>query len=155
MFADDDLGDILNFSVTSNTNDKIVTAKITGTDLTLSFSIQYNGLAQITITASSNGKDAKSKFNVEVKIPTGIELTDDVTEIMMYPNPTQGDIRLKLNQIPEKETWITVFSESGRIITQKQIKSNEENLSLKGCAPGIYFIQIAQDKQKTYKIIRK
>jgi len=155
VFADDDSGDILNFSVTSNTNDKIVTAKITGTDLTLSFSKEYSGLAQILITTTSNGKVAQSKFNVEVNIPTGINLPYDDAEVSIYPNPTEGEVHLKFDRIPENGTWINVYNETGRLITKSVIKSNEENLNLKGYVPGIYFIQIAQKKQKTYKIVLK
>ena len=153
VFADDDQGDILNFSVTSNTNNQIVTAKITGTSLTLSFSTQYTGLSQILITASSNGKEAQSKFNVEVKIPTGINLPEDNMQVLIYPNPTKGDVHLKFDKIPETETWVNVYSESGRLITKSLIKDNEEILNLSGNAPGIYLIQIAQKNQKTYKII--
>ncbi len=153
VFADDDQGDILNFSINSNTNDQIVTAKITGTNLILSFSAQYTGLSQILITASSNGKEAQSKFNVEVKIPTGINLPEDNMQILIYPNPTKGDVFLKFDKIPETETWINVYSESGKLISKSLIKDNEENLNLSGNAPGIYIIQIAQKNAKSYKII--
>ncbi len=155
VFADDDQGDIMNFSITSNTNEKIVAAKISGTVLTLSFSAQYSGLAQILITAASNEKEAKSKFNVEVKIPTGIERPYDEAEVLIYPNPTEGDIQLKFDRIPEKETWIRILNESGKLISKSLIKSNEVNLSLKGYVPGIYFIQIVQKNPKTFKIILK
>ncbi len=155
VFADDDKGDILNFSVTSNTNDKVVTAKITGTDLTLSFSKEYFGLAQIILTATSNGKVAQSKFTVEVKIPTGIEMPYDDTEVSIYPNPTEGDVHLKFDRIPEDATWINVYTETGRLIMKSLIKSDEKNLDFKGYVPGIYFIQIAQKKQKTFKVVLK
>jgi hypothetical protein len=155
VFADDDKGDILNFSVTSNTNDKVVTAKITGTDLTLSFSKEYFGLAQIILTATSNGKVAQSKFTVEVKIPTGIEMPYDDTEVSIYPNPTEGDVHLKFDRIPEDATWINVYTETGRLIMKSLIKSDEKKLDFKGYVPGIYFIQIAQKKQKTFKVVLK
>jgi hypothetical protein len=155
VFADNDQGDVLNFSVTLNTNDKVVTAKIIGTELVLSFSAQYSGLSQIQITGSSNGKEAQSKFNVEVKIPTGIELPERDTEVLIYPNPTNGEVHLKFGQTPEKGTWVNIFNESGRLMSKSTIESNEENLSLSNYLPGTYFIQIVQKKPKTYKIILK
>ena len=155
VFADDDPGDVLNYSVAANTNDKIVTAKISGTDLTLSFSTEFTGLSQILIKATSNGKEAKSKFNVEVKIPTGIELPNDDFEVLLYPNPAKSDVHLKFDRIPEYGIWVAVFSGSGILITKSLVKSNEENLSLKGYVPGIYFIRIDQKKPKTYKVILK
>jgi len=155
VFADDDRGDILNFSVASNTNNKIVTTKITGTDLTLSFSKEFFGLAQIIIEGTSNGKVAQSKFNIEVKIPTGIELPYDDAEVSIYPNPTEGDVHFKFDRIPKNGTWINVYNETGRLITKSLIRSDEENLNLQGYVPGIYFIQIVQKKQKTFKIVLK
>jgi len=155
VFADDDQGDILSFSVSSNTNNKIVTTKIAGTDLTLSFSKELTGLSQIIIKASSNGKEAQSKFNVEVNLPTGTELIDDDSEVLVYPNPTEGDVYLKFDKIPEKQTWINVYNESGKLIIKSLIETNEEILNLNGYVPGVYFIQIAQQKPKTYKVILK
>ena len=155
VFADDDNGDILSFSVGSNTNEKIVIAKIVGTDLTLSFSKEFTGLSQIIIKANSNGKEAQSKFKVEVNFPTGIEPLDDETEALVYPNPTDGDVHIKFEKIPEYGTWINVYNESGRLITKSLIKNDEEILNLNGYVPGIYFIQIAQKKPKTYQIILK
>jgi hypothetical protein len=155
VFADDDIGDILSYSVSSNTNEKIVTAKITGTDLTLSFSNEFTGLSQIIIKAASNGKEAQSKFNVEVNIPTGIGPLDDETDAFVYPNPTEGDIHIKFENIPEHGTWINTYNESGKLIIRSLIKNNEEILNLKGNVPGAYFIQIVQKKPKTYKVILK
>jgi hypothetical protein len=153
VFADDDQGDILSFSVASNTNDKIVTTKIAGTDLTLSFSTELTGLSQIIIKASSNGKEAQSKFNVEVILPIGTERIDYDSEVLVYPNPTEGNVYLKFDKVPEKETWINVYNVSGKLIIKSLIKNNEEILRLKGNAPGIYFIQVTQKKPKTYKVI--
>ncbi len=153
VFTDDDQGDILNFSVASNTNDQIVTAKITGTDLTLSFSKEITGLSQIIIKASSNGKEAQSKFNVEVNIPTGIDLIDEDTQVLIYPNPTVGDIHLKFEKVPKNGIWVNIYNASGRLIIKSLIKSNEEILKLGSYSPGVYLIQIAQLKPKTYKVI--
>ena len=155
VFADNDQGDILNFSVTSNTNGQVVAAKITGSELTLSFSTQYNGLSQITITASSNGKEAQSKFNVEVKISTGIGLPDEDNGLLVYPNPTEGEIHLKIDRISKDGIWINVYNESGKLISRSLIRNNEENLNLKGNVPGIYFIQIDQKNKKAYKVVLK
>ena len=155
VFADDDQGDLLSFGVASNTNDKIVTTKIAGTDLTLSFSKEITGLSQIIIKASSNGKEAQSKFNVEVDVPTGIDPINDDAEVSVYPNPTDGDVHIKFEKIPEYETWINTYNESGRLIIKSLVRNNEEILKLDGNVPGIYFIQIAQKKPKTYKVILK
>lgn len=73
VFADDDITDILEYSVTSNLNEQVVIARITNTTLTLTFSKINAGKSELIITASSNGKSVQSKFSVEVKLPTAID----------------------------------------------------------------------------------
>ena len=153
VFADNNQADILNYSVASNTNDKIVTAKIAGTNLTLSFSKEFTGLSQIIIKASSNGKEAQSKFNVDVNIPTGIGNLDHNPEVLIYPNPTEGDVHLRFKEIPENETWVYIYNTSGKLMIKSLVRDTEEILKLNGYAPGVYLIQIALPKPKTYKVI--
>ena len=153
VFANSNQGDILNFSVASNTNDQIVTAQIAGANLTLSFSKESTGLSQIVIKASSNGKEAQSKFNVEVNLPTGINYLDHNPEVLIFPNPTEGDIHLRFKEIPENETWVYVYNTSGKLILKSLITNAEEIIKLNGYTPGVYLIQIARPKLKTYKVI--
>jgi hypothetical protein len=154
VFEDDDLGDILTYTVTSNKNENVVNAKITGSILTLSFSASEIGTSELLITASSNGKEAHSKFNVEVKIPTGIDLLTYATDVQIYPNPTKGIVQLKFtNFLPNVDTWITVYSASGQLISKSLVRNKDEFLNLKGNLPGIYFIKIDQKNSKTYKLI--
>ena len=154
VFADNNQADILNYSVSSNTNDKIVTAKIAGTNLTLSFSKEFTGLSQIIIKASSNGKEAQSKFNVDVNIPTGIGNLVHNPEVLIYPNPTEGDVHLRFKEIPEEnETWVYIYNTSGKLMIKSLVRDTEEILKLNGYAPGVYLIQIALPKPKTYKVI--
>jgi hypothetical protein len=153
VFANSNQGDILNYSVASNTNDKIVTAQIVGANLTLSFSKESTGLSQIVIKASSNGKEAQSKFDVKVNLPTGIDHVDYNPEVLIFPNPTEGDIHLRFKEIPENETWVYVYNTSGKLILKSLITDTEEIIKLNGYAPGVYLIQIARPKLKTYKVI--
>ncbi|MFY9153102.1 MAG: PKD domain-containing protein, partial [Prolixibacteraceae bacterium] len=153
VFADDDFGDVLTFSVSSNTNTAVVLANISGSDLTLSFSTENIGLAEVEITASSNGKEVKSKFKVEVNIPTGIFPERESAEIIIYPNPTKGEVQVKFNQIPKRETWISVYSASGILIHKSQAKDRMEKLNLAGQSVGMYFIKIDQETSKSYRLI--
>ena len=154
VFADDDFGDVLIYSVTSNTSDLVVEAKITGSDLTLDFSNLNIGLSEIVVSASSNGKEANSKFKVEVNIPTLIDpLGENSQEILIYPNPTKGEVKLTFSQLPKTGTWITVFDITGKLIFKSMADNKEEYLNLKGNQVGLYFIKIDQKIPKAYKIV--
>jgi hypothetical protein len=153
VFADEDLGDVLVYSVSSNVNDQVVKAIVTGTNLTLSFSKEFSGLSEIAIKVISNGKETSSKFNVEVKIPTGIVPLSVEPEVQVYPNPTKGNVQLKFSQTPKTDTWVTIYSISGKVIFKSLAVNKEENLNLKGNPTGLYFIKVDQKISKTFKIV--
>ncbi|MDP2337610.1 MAG: PKD domain-containing protein [Bacteroidota bacterium] len=155
VFADYDPSDVLVYSVSSNSNEQVVKATLAGSNLTLSFSTENTGLSDIVISATSNGKEVQSRFKVEVKIPTGINPLIDITDVQIFPNPTQGNIQLKFSQIPKAGTWITVSDISGKIISRSLADNLEENLNLKENPSGLYFIRIDQKMPKTYKIVLK
>ncbi|MDP2335711.1 MAG: T9SS type A sorting domain-containing protein, partial [Bacteroidota bacterium] len=153
VFADDDVSDVLSYSVSSNSNVQVVTAIITNSILTLSFSTLNTGIAEITIIASSNGKEVQSTFGVEVKLPTGINLLSDDTDVQVYPNPTSGNVQLKFSNTPEAGTWITVYNILGKIISKSIADNKVEYLNLKGNPAGSYFIRIDRKSPKTYKLV--
>jgi len=153
VFADDDLGDVLTYTVTSNADDKIVKAEITGSNLTLSFSTENVGVSEIVITASSNGKVAKSMFMVETTIPVGINPLIEDTEVQIYPNPTKGSVHLNFSKIPRTGTWVTVYSISGQLVSKTLVSNKEELINLTGNPSGTYLIKVDQKASKTYKLI--
>ena len=155
VFADDDPGDILDFSILSNTNPGAVNAMISGTNLILSFSTETAGSAEIAVNAISKGKIVTLKFQVEVKNPTGIDFQEADAEIQIFPNPTTGIIQVNLKQIPAPNTWIRIYDPSGRMIEKKSIMGKSETLNLENYSPGIYFIKVDPASSKIHKVILK
>jgi hypothetical protein len=153
VFADDDLGDVLIYSVISNTNDLVVEATITGSDLTLNFSDLNIGSSELDITASSNGKEVHSKFTVEVDIPTVINTLSNDAEVAIYPNPTKGLVQLRFNHLPLPGSRITVYDLTGKIIYKSEAVNKTESLNMKENPKGLYFIKIEQKNPKTYKLV--
>jgi hypothetical protein len=155
VFADNDPLDVLSYIVSSNSNSNVVTTTITGFDLTLIFSTENTGSAEIEVSASSNGKSAKSKFQVEVKIPTGIDPLLMNQNVTIYPNPTSGIVNVVFEQIPQDGTYLTVRSIIGMTVLQKLVQNKEESIDLSGNTPGVYLIQTNQNSSKVRKVILK
>jgi archaellum component FlaF (FlaF/FlaG flagellin family) len=153
IFADDDSGDILSYLVSANSNNAIVSAIITEHYLILNFSTGNNGTSEVEITATSNGKTAKSAFMVDVKIPTGIELPTEDTEIKLYPNPTNGMVKLIFPKTPQAGTSVTLFDTSGKTLFKTLATNKEETLSLDNIPAGFYFIRVDQETPKLFKIV--
>ncbi len=153
VFADDDLGDVLNYSLTSNENNQIVQATITGSILTLSFSTENTGSSDIVITASSNGKEVVEKFKVEVNIPTRIDPLSENATIQIYPNPTKDMVKIEFSHMPVSGSRITVYDITGKVVHNSIAINKIEYLHMKGNPQGLYFIKIDQKVPKTYKLV--
>ncbi|HET6555774.1 MAG TPA: PKD domain-containing protein, partial [Prolixibacteraceae bacterium] len=155
IFADDDLNDVFSYRVTSNTNDQVVTTAISGSYLTLHFSSQHNGLSEMVITANSNGKEVSSKFNVEVKIPTGIGSFKSDQKLRISPNPTNGKIKVKVDQHSQSGVELIVTDINGNTILKQVIYEKEEWVDLTGNTPGMYLLKTNSDKTNVQKVILK
>ena len=155
VFADDDPSDLLSYSTPSNSDDQVVTTKITGSDLILSFSTKNIGLSEIVVAANSNGKQAQSTFKVEVKTPTGTGQVRGDRQLTIYPNPTSGKIKLVFDQIPQNGTILTVNDVTGKIILEQKIQDKEAWIDLSGNVPGVYFIKTNLKNVKVQKVILK
>ncbi len=153
IFQDDDQGDHLTFLVSSSDNDQVVQASISGSSLILSFSSGNTGSSDITITASSNGKQVQTSFKVDVSLPTVFDLINETPQVQIYPNPTKGLVQIKFPNVPVKKSWINVFYSSGSLILRSLATKSEEMLNLAGYKPGLYFIRIGEQNSKTYKLV--
>jgi len=155
VFKDDNPGDILQFSVLSNSNNQVVSATISSNELTLIFSANQAGNAEIVISAISNGKQATLKINVEVKNLTEAQSIASEPEIQLYPNPTSGTIKLNFRKSPKSGTKIFVFDLTGKLLLRKDANNEIEELDLNTFRPGTYLIRIGDQTQKTYTVVKK
>ena len=77
--------------------------------------------------------------------------------VKIYPNPTNGYLRVEILQLPEDQTaTLRIYSASGNLILQKTGVRESENLDISAQPPGIYLLKIASEDSSTeWKIIKK
>ena len=119
------------------------------------FAGDHSGVSDNNITARSNGKEANSKFKVEVKIPTGLNSMISNQNMMVFPNPTTGKIKVVFEEIPQNGTILTVTDETGKTILKQNIQNKEEWIDLNGNPPGLYLINSNLNNMKVQKVILK
>ena len=83
------------------------------------------------------------------------QINDKINNLVIYPNPTNGEFNIKLNSEISLETEITIFSINGSKIFEKQFYQTSDikinNLHLK---KGVYFVKIKTDEfVQTKKLI--
>ena len=87
------------------------------------------------------------------KMPIAIDPIINNEYVTVYPNPTKGRVYLKFANIPKIGTWITLCNLSGKVISKSLATNIENSINLDGNPPGLYFIRINLNTQKTFKII--
>lgn len=93
----------------------------------------------------------------EEEATTGFtEVIDEMT-IKIYPNPTEGLIRVDFNNQPENElAKIILYDLSGKKITSKEGISGNAELDITTQPAGIYIMKIfVGNAQSEWKIIKK
>lgn len=83
-----------------------------------------------------------------------IEDTEAVLEVVVYPNPSENEIKFKFpNQITEME--MTIFTVLGKQISSEKITKANPTTNISNLAQGLYLMQLKFDnKIKTFKILK-
>ncbi|HBE42480.1 MAG TPA: hypothetical protein DDW27_15025 [Bacteroidales bacterium] len=118
-------------------------AEINGNTITLHFIDGQRGDEDITANGS-----IKEPGGPAIAGTTGIPELADNPGLVVYPNPAVNNITLRLNNIlPGNNYLITIFSNTGGIVSQKVIDvcdSNEEfNISTANLSSGLYLITLS------------
>jgi len=120
--------------------------------------VSNNASAQnvIAFTYDADG-NMELRYAVTLGIPTEIisaELPEQ--KITVYPNPTQGEIRVEISPLkPEEDNFMQLFDLSGRLLETKKITSKQTLLEISG-NPGAYLLNIHLGKNiSKWKIIKQ
>jgi hypothetical protein len=82
----------------------------------------------------------------------GVEETNLVNELNVYPNPAQNEIRVTFNSTAGSEAIIYITDLSGRTITSETVQAGSNGINAKlnisGLAAGLYIIQLQQGNER-------
>lgn len=103
-----------------------------------------------------NGTQSVTATNCAAKIS---EETNNETELLLYPNPTDGIFNLNIKNNKSNTITYSIFDNTGKRISNAEIKTSEnsvnEQINISNLPVGIYFVQIIIDNQETIKRIIK
>jgi dienelactone hydrolase len=105
-----------------------------------------NGLAggNYTVSVSDAFCTTTQSFTVTSSTFTSIYDENMVAEMVVFPNPTKGELTLQLAQVVEGQASVSIMDISGKLI-EKQLISTANNtitFSLAHLVSGVYFIQL-------------
>lgn len=78
--------------------------------------------------------------------PTAINKNELANSVSLYPNPTDGEIKITFKGFSESNFTIKVYDNSGKLVLEK---SNETLINLSGLSTGLYVMNITTDDGKS------
>jgi len=94
-----------------------------------------------------------SAYIFEVITAIGITENNLASQVAIYPNPNNGVFTLSINGT-HAISHITILDLVGKIVYQKTVSTQQNNIALRGLQNGVYFITIKNGAQTvTQKII--
>lgn len=86
---------------------------------------------------------------------TGIfDLNDKKSALTLYPNPTDGEVKILLNDSGESTHTIRIYSASGKAVFERiGFRGNEFVLPAGTLQPGIYFAEVDGSNMRTAKLV--
>ncbi|MBX7206257.1 MAG: T9SS type A sorting domain-containing protein [Bacteroidia bacterium] len=127
------------FGVTTSTGD-------TSTQKNPSFSFPSNGTYTVRLIAySAVGNDTTTQ-TVNV-LATGV-VDQNISSIMMYPNPAQSNLNLQLGLNQTSAVAVSIFDLTGRVVKtipvlEMNAGNNQLNVNVNDLTNGVYLVQVA------------
>ena len=90
-------------------------------------------------------------------VPTGINETSSISEVELFPNPSNGELNVMVSLVTNDDYSITVINTLGQVI--KQLHYNNSNggkstLDLSSNSQGVYFVTVrTKSGSKTKRLI--
>jgi hypothetical protein len=149
-FVDPD-GDELIYSIVSNSGDQVLNLSLSDSILTLSRIEEKFGSSIVVVKAEANGKAISNKFNVQLKLMTGVEETDE-TDLKIYPIPSNSHIYIKSTKIIKE---VVILDMRGEKLKSYESNTINQRVELSDLNVGVYFLKVVfEDIVKIRKIIK-
>jgi len=129
---------------------------VTGSSGSISYTI---GQVFYNTLSGTNGTVAQGvQQPYEISIVTAIKNTEGITlDYKVYPNPARGLITLTIKPFDIENLKFRLYDLNGTLLQDKQIDSDETEISLESFSYSMYFLKVIKDNQevKVFKIIKK
>lgn len=140
---------------------------INGNDIYLDLDSEYQYEDEITVSYSrgstpiydASGNEVEPFDNYEVTnnilmgngVNTGIDPTANALDVIVYPNPSDGQVNIRANNLTSDDCELFLFSMTGNLVSKKLVSASfgnlEERLNLSHLNKGTYIIKLISKRQ--------
>jgi len=104
---------------------------------------------------NANGTQSVTAISCSAKIAEADEIK---TEVMVYPNPTEGIFNLDIKNNTNKTVEYVIFDTNGKRVSNAEIKTSDnttEQINIGHLPSGIYFVRLFIDNKEMVKRVVK
>jgi hypothetical protein len=109
-------------------------------------------------TFSAGGTILTQGFHQSKLVITAIDpIPQAGFEFEVYPNPTLGEVNIRLNKGSNSKLRLFIYTSQGELILQQEFSSQTERINMQLLAPGYYMLKIVFDTDipvQTFKIVK-
>jgi len=131
----------------------LATSAFADHNVQLSYDAGGNRISRAIVVAS-----AQARRSTELSDSTTAIFTDTFAafKLNVYPNPTEGQLKIELEDLPDGETFrYVIVSTNGREIIREPSAANGAEADLTGCPAGMYILKLFyKEETKEFKIIK-
>lgn len=103
--------------------------------------------AEITASSSLTEEDTNEEQLIEVELAN--------LDIRIYPNPTQGVLKVEIPEIGDINPTLTVFNMQGKQLINKTISNQVSTINLSNQPSGMYLMKLINGQESLeWKIIK-
>ena len=94
--------------------------------------------------------------NDTIFVITGIKESGNNLSFSVYPNPTAGTLKLRIENYDIKNLKYHIYAINGTLFQSTKVVDNETLVSIEKFVPGVYFMKVTDNNKvvKTFKIIK-
>jgi len=112
----------------------------------------YTGFTTVIISAQHDFITVYDTIDINLVSRTGINEIKSISDVQLYPNPSNGDFVLSFNSAKAENVHIKIFNLQGELLMEeKTVKVNgpfQKKIKLSGSLPrGIYLLQLKVGEQ--------
>ncbi|MEO1448723.1 MAG: T9SS type A sorting domain-containing protein [Bacteroidota bacterium] len=92
----------------------------------------------------------------EILLPTSVEISDVQLSLSVYPNPTAGELQLKVGPTLTGGQQYRLLDSEGRKLQYALLENGSNAINLSAYPPAVYFVQVFQKRKllHTFQVIK-
>ena len=116
---------------------------------------QNPGMVKVIAMATDESKYTSTK-EYFIAIPVGLKLRSSQPGVKVFPNPTEGEIKIQIDRISDQGASIEIRDLSGRLLMKKKVFDKLTNLSLENFRGNNFLVIVDANNEITVqKVIKK